>query len=303
MTDRVGTYICYEKRTFSDKDLLLIDQANKILESYEARKIGLTLRGLYYQFVSRDMFSNETENYNRLKRVISRGRIAGLVSWTAVEDRGRALMGGQAWDSPLEALRTARETYGRDLWSSQEYRPEVWVEKQAQEGIIGTVCDELRVDYFATKGYNSQSEQWRAGRRLAGYVQHGQRPVVFYLGDHDPSGMDMTRDNQERLSMFAGVPVMVARIALNWDQIQKYNPPPNPLKTNARGDLTDSRAEGYRAEFGSESWELDALDPSVIHNLIRDAVLKVRDDNKWQEALAAEADDKDELDTIIEEQE
>jgi hypothetical protein len=150
------------------------------------------------------------------------------------------------------------------------------------------------VDYFACRGYNSQSEQWRAGQRLARYVQKGQRPIIFHLGDHDPSGIDMTRDNTERLGLFAGTPVMVVRLALNMDQVRHYNPPPNPAK------LSDSRARDYVSKFGDESWELDALDPRVIQRLIRENVERIRNESIWQEALADEAADLDEIDIMIE---
>ena len=63
----------------------------------------------------------------------------------------------------------------------------------------------------------------------------------------------MTRDIQERLQLFTGQDIEVRRLALNIDQIKRYNPPPNPAK------LTDSRATAYVREYGNDSWELDAL--------------------------------------------
>ncbi len=73
----------------------------------------------------------------------------------------------------------------------------------------------------------------------------------------------MTHDNRARLRMFAETCVKVERLALNMDQVSQYNPPPNPAK------VTDSRYAQYVTEHGGESWELDALEPQVIENLIR----------------------------------
>lgn len=289
------TLICYVPKKFRQGDLNLIATANQIIKEYEDDGYSLTLRQLYYQFVARGIFENVLSNYNILGRVISEGRMAGLVSWTAIEDRGRNLMGLNTKKNIPDALASAKESYRRDLWLDQPCRPEVWVEKQALEGVIGNICNDLRVDFFATKGYNSQSEQWRAGMRFARYVQKGQRPIVFHFGDHDPSGIDMTRDNQERLSLFAGVPITVIRLALNMEQVERYNPPPNPAK------MTDSRAADYVEKYGEESWELDALDPPTIQALISDAVGRFRDEDKWSAALAQEAADRDNLDTMIEE--
>jgi len=143
---------------------------------------------------------------------------------------------------------------------------------------------------------------WSAAMRLKKYRQNAQIPLVLHLGDHDPSGKDMTRDITDRLTEFSGDDIEVKRLALNMNQVEQYNPPPNPAK------ITDSRAEGYIAEFGEESWELDALEPAVIAQLIRDAVLEVRDEDDWEKAVAEEAKQKEQLakvsakwNTIIEE--
>lgn len=295
MSEDHGHYVCYVPTKFGADNLALIEQACKIIGEYESQNMAITLRQLYYQFVARDLMPNSVTSYNRLGDLISRGRLAGLVSWTAIEDRGRNLMGLSKHASPEAAVRSVRASYRIDKWATQDFRPEVWVEKAALEGVIGTICNELQVDFFACRGYNSQSEQWRAGRRLAAYISRGQRPIVFHLGDHDPSGIDMTRDNRDRLSMFAGAPIQVVRLALNMDQIERYRPPPNPAK------MTDSRFEDYQKKFGDESWELDALEPTVIHDLIRDAVVRVRDEKRWDAMLMQEAEDKIVLDTFIEE--
>lgn len=293
MTD-VGLFRAYVDEPFRKSSLARIAQVNEIIAEYEEKGFSLTIRQLHYQLVSRALCENTAANYNSLVSLISKGRMAGLVSWTAIEDRGRNLMGHTTWGSPLEAAEDMRKRYKRDLWEGQPNRVEAWGEKQALEGVIGSICDDLRVDFFMTKGYNSQSEQWRAGRRFASYYNKGQRPVVLHLGDHDPSGIDMTRDNRERLSLFCGTDVLVIRLALNMDQIEELRPPPNFAKED------DSRFQDYFDKYGNESWELDALDPPYIQSLISSAVAGFRDEGLWERALAREASEKDELDIVIE---
>lgn len=288
-----GHYRKYLDKRFNDTSLKLIHAANQIIDSYSERGYSLTLRQLYYQFVSRDLLPNTQESYNKLGDVVSNGRLAGLISWTAIEDRTRNLKGAQTWETPAEIIRSAAAGYQTDRWKHQNFRPEIWIEKDALAGVIAPVCHRMGVNYFACRGYNSQSEQWLAGQRFAGYIKKGQRPIVFHLGDHDPSGLDMTRDNQERLSMFAGVSIQVVRLALNWPQIQKYDPPPNPAK------MTDSRATKYVEEHGDSSWELDALQPEVIEDLIRDALMAIRDEAAWNEALLEETNHKEQLADIV----
>lgn len=288
------TYICYERKRFTEAHLEVIAKANSVLEDYANQGFTLTVRQLYYQFVSKNWIRNKQSEYTRLAGIINDARLAGLMSWTAIEDRGRSLKGVNTFDGPRDLIKQSLSKYAIDLWANQEWRPEVWVEKQALEGVIGGICGRLRVDFYSTKGYNSQSEQWRAGRRFASYYNKGQKPIVFHLGDHDPSGIDMTRDNRDRLSLFAGVPVTVVRLALNMNQVEEYNPPPNPVK------LTDSRTEGYREQYGDSSWELDALSPKVISDLIEQNVLKVRNSQRWDEAVQQETEDRMQLEMILE---
>lgn len=157
-------------------------------------------------------------------------------------------------------------------------RIEVWVEKEALVGVIERVAFKYRCPYFACRGYTSQSESWRAGVRFADYVDRGQPVKIIHLGDHDPSGIDMTRDNDDRLQLFSeGADVEVIRVALNFDQVLKYNPPPNPAK------FQDPRAASYVRLHGNESWELDALDPKVIDDLISTEIAQYIDWDNWDE--------------------
>lgn len=285
MSEDRGTYRQYgHEKKLGSATLDLISHCNKIIEEFESQGYSMTIRQVYYQCVARGYTGGENspKMYSKIQACLNDGRMQGLVSWTALEDRGRNLRGLNTYETPHEVFRSAAADFRLDLWKDQEWRPEVWIEKDALSGVISGICNKLRVNFFASKGYNSQSEQWRAGRRFASYIQKGQRPIIFHLGDHDPSGIDMTRDNQERLSLFAGVPVIVQRLALNMAQVEEFNPPPNPAK------LTDSRANDYIARYGDESWELDALTPRYIEDLIDNAIRKIRNEEIWNDSLSAE---------------
>jgi alkaline phosphatase len=168
----------------------------------------------------------------------------------------------------------------------------VWIEKEALIGVINQICRDEDVPYFACKGYVSQSELWKAAQRIIEYENdYAQNTYIIHLGDHDPSGIDMSRDIQERLDMF-GAHAGVKRIALNFDQIEKYNPPPNPTK------LTDTRAKDYIQKYGESSWELDALDPKTLRDLIRNEVNLHRDPDVYADRLKEEFDHKSILNKV-----
>lgn len=265
---------------FRADTLAVIDQANRIIEEYLRQGFKLTLRQLYYQFVSRDLLRNAQKEYKRLGSIIDNGRQAGLIDWSAIEDRTRNLESPNTWTDPESILSAVANQYVENWWASQRKYVEVWIEKDALTGVIEPVCEEFQVPYFACRGYVSHSEMYSAAQRLKKIARKGQQPLILHLGDHDPSGMHMTEDNHNRLEQFmwGHGNIRVKRLALNRDQIDEYNPPPNPAKE------TDSRFEAYAAEHGDESWELDALEPSVIDGLIRSALDDIIDPEPWAAA-------------------
>jgi hypothetical protein len=279
----------FESPKLQAKTLAVIGQANRIIAEYQALGFVLTLRQLYYQFVSRAAIANTLAEYKRLGTIIRSGRRAGLIDWDAIEDRTSNVRRQPSWSNPSEIIEAVSRQYREDLWAGQYFRPEVWIEKDALLGVIENVCEEYRVPYFACRGNNSESEQYKAGRRFADYRDEGLTPLVLHLGDHDPNGIDMTRDNRDRLALFARGDVEVRRIALNLDQVELYRPPPNPAKEN------DTRFAAYARRFGAQCWELDALDPSVIAGLIRAEIEGLIDAEAWEEAKAREEENRDVL--------
>lgn len=278
--------ISYVPKNFQGKSLEVIKHANKIIAEYELAGYDLTLRQLYYQFVARDLIQNKQSEYKRLGSIINDARLAGLIDWERIEDRTRGLETISSWSNPANAVASIAHWFKEDLWIGQPCRIEVWIEKEALAGVFERICQELRVPHLSCRGYASQSEMWRAAMRLKKWSQKGQTPVILHFGDHDPSGMDMSRDIQDRINTFIGPVVEFERLALNMDQVEQYNPPPNPAKES------DIRFEGYAAEHGDQSWELDALDPAVLSELVRDAVESRIVKKKWQQAVDKEEEGK-----------
>jgi hypothetical protein len=268
---------------FKPATLALIGHANAIIGEYQALGFILTLRQLFYQFVSRPALglANTFDDYKRLGRTVTDARRAGLIDWDAIEDRTRNVHRLPTWDDPPEIVASCAEQYREDAWASQPYRPEVWIEKDALIGVIEDVSNELRAPYFSCRGNVSEPEMYAAGKRFARIVHQGQVPIVLHLGDHDPNGVDMTRDIRERLRMFARREIEVQRIALNLGQVTGL--PPNFAKEN------DSRYAAYVRQFGTtECWELDALAPNVISDLVRAELDRLTDQDAWAAAIATE---------------
>ena len=280
--------ITYVKHRFACAALERIDQVNAIIDEYIAQGFKLTLRQLYYQLVSRDLIPNTKPSYKNLGSLVNDARLAGMIDWLAIEDRTRNLQSLSHWTSPNEIVRACANQYTRSLWAMQDNYVEAWVEKDALIGVLEKVCNPLDVPYFACKGYTSQSEMWGAAQRLLKQERCGKTTTILHLGDHDSSGIDMTRDIQDRLRLF-GSSVKVKRIALTYKQVEVYGPPPNPAKE------TDSRFIDYQRLYGDESWELDALDPSTIVALIHKEIEALVDETAWHESVLEQEEGRTEL--------
>jgi hypothetical protein len=277
--------IAYTPRTFKPAQLDTIQKVNQIIATYSAQGYSLTLRQVYYQFVARDWLQNTFRNYKNLGNLITDARRAGEIDWRAITDRTRNVKGSYAGhEDPSETINPYY--FGVAMWEGQANRAEVWVEKDALVDVIGRAAGRYGVPYFSCRGYTSDSEVWVAARRLEEYLSETTGDVtILHLGDHDPSGIDMTRDIQDRLELFIGGDLgysalnrlEIRRIALNMDQVEQYGPPPNPAK------ITDSRAKGYMEIHGDESWELDALEPSVLDELIQSNIRPLIDPDPWAE--------------------
>lgn len=287
-------YISYQDKNYHQDTLELIQRCREITDQYVQEGFDLTVRQLYYQLVSRAYIPNNERSYKRIMNTVSDARMTGHIDWDTIVDRTRNLRSNSHWETPGDIVSTAARQFQLDKWLVQDERVEVWIEKDALIGVIGDRCQELDVSYFSCRGYSSQSEMWRGAQRILQRLkQYAQKTVILHLADHDPSGIDMTRDIRDRLTTFVGrafeCPFEVERIALLESQVQIYDPPPNPTK------LTDSRSDSYVTLFGYDSWELDALDPKILVNLIQDHVLEHRDEELWSEYVQREVEAKEQL--------
>lgn len=278
---------------FRADTLAMIARANEVIQIYQQARLRLTCRQLYYQFVTRNWLPNTEKSYRRLLGIVSDGRLAGLIDWNAIEDRGRVPQVKSEFADLEELTDAALNSYRLPRWEGQENYVELWVEKQALAGVLWPLAAEFHVTLMVNKGYSSQSAMYDSAQR---FLAHKDRqPVLLYLGDHDPSGEDMVRDIRDRLVMFGVEEIDVRKVALTMEQIEQYQPPPNPAK------MSDSRAAAYVEKHGEYSWEVDALPPDVLSSLIRVAFTELHDADLMAEAVEREEADKERLREVVKE--
>lgn len=207
-----------------------------IVEDYHDKGYPMTLRQLHYQLVKSNWIVNHQTAYKKLGDILDDCRYAGVIDWEAIEDRGRIPQLDYAVDSIAEALQDTIDTYKRRRQQGQTVEVELWTEKDALANILRRITNKYHIRLVVNKGYSSSSAMYRSYRRILEAVSEKRRVHILYLGDHDPSGLDMVRDIRERLTMMMRQgkyrlqnPYFdVHHIGLTMAQIRRYNLPPNP---------------------------------------------------------------------------
>lgn len=286
---------CFRQKEFGTAALQVVQRASEICDAYTAQGLRLTVRQLFYQFVGRNWLANTDRNYNNLAAVIAEARDGGLIDWDHIEDRGRITQERPHFPTLKHFLQEAAEQFRLDHWASQKHYVEVQIEKQALEGVVSEICDRWSVPLTSNKGYSSASAMYRRGKIIQTKRDVDKKiPHALLLCDHDPSGIDMTRDVRERLARYSDGYVEVIRLGLNFDQVQRHKLPENPVK------LSDGRAKKYVELYGESSWELDALDPMMLVSLVEHGIRRFVDVKVWDESVRREQTGKDSVQTIVE---
>lgn len=277
-----------EELHLSPKNVIQLNVINEIIDEYAEQGYTLTLRQLYYQLVSRDIIANKVAEYAKLSDLLVKGRMAGVVDWDAIEDRVRVPKLPYWVRGISSALDDTVEQYRLDRQEGQDNYIELWVEKDALSGVLSPITEKYHINLMVNRGYSSCTAMHDAFERIERAERKGKTATILYLGDHDPSGLDMVRDIEARLNEFGVSPEVVA-IGLTMAQIKKYNPPPNPAK------ITDPRAKEYIRNYGQKSWEVDALNPKTLNELVKKNVESRIDMDKYEEQVQQEEEDKEEL--------
>ena len=263
---------------FAGKSIKLIQQIMPILLSYMNMGLTLTVRQLYYRLVAANVIPNNKSSYKRIVNLLGLAREAGLIDWNIIEDRVRAVIYPSHWSNPKAAVEQAVKQFKLDMWSDQRHHVEVLVEKNALRGVLHRICTKRDVRLLSGVGYSSKTYLYDVAKRLE-YVRDRQRKnvTIILLSDHDPSGIDMGRDLRRRLELYSRGSVNIRRLALNYDQVQELELPPNPTKS------TDSREAEYIEQYGPYCYELDGIEPAYLQQLLDEALAEYIDKKLWKE--------------------
>jgi len=243
----------------------VVEKARELILAYNKQEIKPTLRQIHYRLASEQVggYTNTQTSYKGLSQKLVEARMHGLVPWDSLADhvRYRYWFKLKPFEefNPYSILEDEIYYYGKDPWSTANKQVVVWLEKDALAELVWSSIGELYVPLCISRGYSSWTFIYDNKDLL------NSNTTVLYLGDHDPSGLDIERFTQEAMEHF-GLDFRFRRLALTYEQIQRYNLLPNPTKK------ADPRAKEYISKYGDKCWELDALEPRIFQAIVKSAV-------------------------------
>ncbi|HTC61686.1 MAG TPA: hypothetical protein VK709_02490 [Candidatus Saccharimonadales bacterium] len=254
-----------------------------------------TVRGIFYQLLRRpELCIAKTEECyaSTVGWQILHMRLEGVLPWNTIADNLRKMEWHRHYHNARERISAWMDqapepkVFTRDIWLNQPRRIFCFLEKDALADVVRSVVSELHVPLAVTRGFPSVTFLHEIAEKIAA---DGRPHIIYQLGDHDPSGVSILGNIEDRLRQFAPkVDFTFHRLAVTPAQIKSLHLPTRPTKGS------DTR----RKAFKGESVEVDTIPPAVLRELLRAAILSQRDAARYAQCLRAQARDRRELATF-----
>ena len=250
----------------------------------------ITGRGIGYKlFTSGFIPSMGRSNMQRVYRLLKEARERGIIPWEWIVDETRALERRPSWDDPGHFVATVSRAYRRDFWTQQPKRVEVWSEKGTVRGVLAPVLDQYGAGFRVMHGFSGATTVYDVAQD-----NDGRPLIVLYVGDFDPSGMYMSeRDLPDRLVNYGGEHIKLVRIALRREHLDGLP------SFSASDKRKDPRYKWFISRFGNACWELDALDPNVLRDIVEKAICDEIEPTAWQRCAAVDQAERELLRTVL----
>jgi hypothetical protein len=273
---------------FRTKALALAIVASEILVAGQP----MTLRGLFYRVVSGGWFpSTDKQHYQTLMRIMTILREAGAVPFRWIVDGVRSTIKPSSWSGLADFTETVRDAYRKDFWARLSNYVHIFCEKDAMAGTVAPVTREYDVPLSVIRGFSSVSyaheiaEQWREIRK----------PIfAFYLGDLDPSGLELERDMREKLARYSQREFSWQRLAVTQPDFSLFNLFPLAPKEK------DVRTKRFLEQGYTQCAELDAVPATELRNRIEQAILSHIPAGEWERLQNIERLERDQWQATLE---
>lgn len=221
-------------------------------------------------------YSNTPKDYKKLTELLTRARLAGHIPFKAISDDTRPVV---TWDVHTSTQTFIREHldgllkgFYRDLQRSQPSHCELLVEKNTLVTILRPVAMEFCLPLTSMRGYCSLQPRHAIAQRFRRSGK--QRLVLVVVSDFDADGeeilMSLARSMRDDFDI---ANIHVVKAGLTREQTHELDPPP-ALKAKNKSKNYQKFVE---ASGSDDCWEVEAVKPEQLQELVRDAIRGVMD--------------------------
>jgi hypothetical protein len=176
------------------------------------------------------------------------------------------------------------------IWKDSEHYVEMWVEKIDLKSLFSDICKRYTIPLINIRGRTCLNSRAGTMRRFMQRARQGKQCVLLYCGDHDPSGLQISKEIRSDMDSMTGateyslVGLIIDRFGLNADFIDREIPQSwtDNLITSSGENLADPDHEDhnkpyvqhYLRQFGARKVEANALvvRPEAGRQLCLDAI-------------------------------
>jgi hypothetical protein len=249
-----------------------------------------TGRGIGYQlFVLSKTPSMGTNDMQRVYRLLKIAHEQGKIPWEWIVDETREEERVGTWDDPTQYARCVTRGYRCDFWNQQKYRVLVVSEKGTVRGVLAPVLDEYAVGFRVMHGFTSATTVHDLAED-----DDGRPLIILYVGDYDPSGLFMSEvDLPKRFAEYGGKHIKLKRIALTPKQLAGL--PSFPASDKRK----DPRYKWFVANHGKRCWEIDAMNPNDLREIVKREIVKLIDPVEWERCKLVNEAERESLETVM----
>jgi hypothetical protein len=271
----------------SRRSLDLIDAMYRAAEAAQP----ITGRGIGYKLFTLGLIPDMSrKSMQGVYRLLREAREQGDIPWEWIVDETRELEKCSSWSDPDAFVRVVSRAYRRDFWKQQPVRVEVWSEKGTVRGVLAPVLDRYGVGFRVLHGFSGATTIHAVAQD-----DDGRDLIVLYCGDYDPSGMYMSEhDLPDRLSEYGGDHVELRRVTLKAEHLAGLP------SFSASDKAKDTRYKWFVQNFGNHCWELDALDPNALRELVDQAIRAEIEQEAWDRCTVVERAEKQSILSVLE---
>lgn len=236
-------------------------------------------------------YCNDEKSYKDLTDIALRLRVGGFIPMHAIGDETRPVTQWAVCENPREFIKGQLngflKGYWRDLMVSQPDHIEIIAEKNTVRPLVEAIAQKYTIPVTTGRGYSSLPPRAEIARRFRDSGK--SRLVLIVVSDADPEGMDIATSLGRSMRDDFDIDeeeIRVIKAALTPEQAGELG-----LIEDATAKLSSSRAKGYIEKYGRHVWELEALPPETLSEMLAEVIDSVIDFEAFNRELEAEKND------------